>query len=341
MAKLTIDDILNKISQGEGDDIVEYMGGIANVLKIADMKGALEDVEFWNSPWDDYENVIIYTLLNSENPEVRKKTLENVKTHLINSDLDVINGEWYLVLDDLSDLSRLFIRQDQDEVESVLGEDVWEPFDWNSTDNVYRDVIEELTPQNLEEFKERFSSDCVGMEVDTHTNLLYDICNELESCDGLSLTITENMIDRIIGDEKTMNFILKRYLKDISGDLYNIYSDAYNAAYNDECYDEVWDELDTWFVRGSTTWKEYKRYDGTPSHKVLIKLTDKIDTVIYDWANGYKKDTWRDFNMSYHGRYLDILEKYLDEFETKLSVRFPDYPSVSRNLINDTFNNYF
>ena len=341
MAKLTIDDILNKISQGEGDDIVEYMGGLTNVLRIAEMKGALDDVEFWNSPWDEYENVIIYTLLNSKNPEVRKKTLENVKTHLINSDLDVINGEWHLVLDDLSDLSRLFIRQDQDSVESVLGEDFWEPFSWDSTDHVYRDVIEELTPQNLESFKERFSKDCVGIDVDIHTNLLDDICNELESCNGSSLTITENMIDRIIGDEKTMNFILKRYLNDISADLHNVYSNAYNTSYVDECYDEVWDELDTWFVRGSTTWREYKRQDGKPSHKVLIKLTNKIDTVIYDWVDEYRKDTWSDFNMCYYGRYLDILEKYLDDFEKKLSVRFPDYASPSRELINNTFNDYF
>jgi hypothetical protein len=55
----------------------------------------------------------------------------------------------------------------------------------------------------------------------------------------------------------------------------------------------------------------------------------------------YKKDTWSDFNMSYQGRYLDILEKYLDDFEKKLSVRFPDYASPSKELINGLFNDYF
>jgi hypothetical protein len=301
----------------------------------------LKDVEFWNSPWDEYENVIIYTLLNSKNPEVKKKTLENVKTYLINSDLDVINGEWYLVLDDLSDLSRLFIQQNQDAVESVLGEDTGEPTGWSSTDNLYRDVIVDLTPQNLEEFRERFSKDCVGMEVDIHTNLLDNICNELESCNGSYLTITENMIDQIIGDEKTINFLLKRHLNDISADLHNIHSNAWDAAYSNECYDKVWDKLDTWFVRGSTTWKEYKRYDGRSTNKVLIKLTNEIDTVIYDWVYDYKNEGWRDFDMSYHGRYLDVLEKWLDNGDGKLRVWFPDYPTISRKLINDTFNDYF
>jgi hypothetical protein len=88
-------------------------------------------------------------------------------------------------------------------------------------------------------------------------------------------------------------------------------------------------------------WRDYKRQDGKPSHKVLIKLTSMINTVIYDWVDGYKKHTWNDFNMSYHGRYLDILEKYLDDFDRKLSVRFPDYASPSRELINNTFNDYF
>ena len=341
MPKLSIQDILDKLASGEGNDIIEFMGGMENIFKIAEKKGALQDIQWWNTEWSDYENVILYNLLSSSDPEIRKITYENIKTKIIDSDLDKINDEWYLVLDDLSDLSALFIRQDQDSVESVLGEDSWEPYGLDSTDDVYRDVIEELTPKNLESFKERFSDDCVGMEVDINTNLLDKICDELESCNGSSLTITENMIDRIIGDEKTMNFLLKRYLDDISGDLHNISSNAINTAYVDECYNELWGELDTWFVRGSTIWKEYKSYDRKPTQKVLIKLTNEIDTVIYNWVDEYKKDTWSDFNLSYHGKYLDVLEKYLDEFDKKLSVRFPDYASPSRELINNLFSDYF
>ena len=155
MPRLSIEDVLNRISDGD-TDIIEYMGGMENVFKIALKKGVLEDIQWWNTEWTDYENVILLALLNSDDPEIRKQTYENVKVHLINSDLDKINDEWYIVLDSLSDLNELFIRADQHTVEEVFSEDFWEPFGWNSSDDIYRDVIEELTPENLTSFKKRY-----------------------------------------------------------------------------------------------------------------------------------------------------------------------------------------
>jgi len=344
MPKLSIEDVLNRISDGE-TDIIDYMGGIENVLKIAVKKGTLQDIQWWNTEWTDYENVILLALLNSDDPEIRKQTYENVKVHLINSDLDKINDEWYIVLDSLSDLNELFVRADQHTVEEVFSEDFWEPFGWNSSDDIYRDVIEELTPENLTLFKQRFSSEIIGQVVDpTYTNLLEDMCEESESCDGESLTITQEMIDRIIGDEKTTKYLLKKYLNDISSDLYNIHSDSYNSAYVDDCYDEVWSELSPYFVKGSTIWKDYSSPNSSKRNsKVLLKVTDEIDKVIYDWVSTNKKETYNDYFMSYHGKYLEILRITLDDGNGKLSVSFPDYPDYRKvdNLINQNFINYF
>jgi hypothetical protein len=344
MPKLSIEDVLNRISDGD-TDIIDYMGGIENVLKIAVKKGALEDIQWWNTEWTDYENVILLALLNSDDPEIRKQTYENVKVHLINSDLDKINDEWYIVLDSLSDLNELFVRADQHTVEEVFSEDYWEPFGWNSSDDIYHDVIEELTPENLTLFKERFSSEIIGQVVDpTYTNLLEEMCEESESCDGESLTITQEMIDRIMGDEKSTKYLLKKYLDNISSDLYNIHSDAYNSAYVDDCYDEIWSELSPYFVQGSNIWKDYSSPNSSKRNsKVLLKVTDEIDTVIYDWVSTNKKETYNDYFMSYHGKYLEILRITLDDGNGKLRVSFPDYPDYRKvdNLINQNFINYF
>ena len=344
MPRLSIEDVLNRISDGD-TDIIEYMGGMENVFKIAVKKGALQDIQWWDSVWGDYENVIILALLNSDDPEIRKKTYENVKVHLINSDLDKIDNEWYIVLDSLSDLNELFVRSDQHTVEEVFSEDFWEPFGWNSSDDIYRDVIEELTPENLTLFKQRFSSEIVGQVVDpTYTCLLDQMCEESESCDGESLTITQEMIDKIMGDEKTTKYLLKKYLDDIRSDLYNIHHDAYNSAYVDTCYDEIWSELSLYFVQGSNIWKDYSSPNSSKKRfKVLLKVTDEIDKVIYDWVSTNKKETYTDFFMSYHGKYLDVLRITLDDSGNKLSVNFPDYPDYRKveNLINQNFINYF
>ena len=121
MPRLSIEDVLNRISDGD-TDIIEYMGGMENVFKIAVKKGALQDIQWWDTVWGDYENVIILALLNSDDLEIRKKTYENVKVHLINSDLDKIDNEWYIVLDSLSDLNELFVRADQHTVEEVFSD---------------------------------------------------------------------------------------------------------------------------------------------------------------------------------------------------------------------------
>lgn len=342
MPKLSIQDILDMISNGEGNDIIEFMGGIQNIFKIAEKKGALIDIKWWNTEWSDYENVILYSLLSSSDPEIRKITYENVKTKIINGDLDKINDEWYIVLDDLSDLNELFISADASTVENVFSEDFGEPY-WNTTDDVYRNVIEELTPENLTLFKQRFSSEIVDQVVNpNYTDLLEEMCEESESCDGESLTITQEMIDRIIDDEKTTKYLLKKYLDDIASDLYNIHSNAYNQAYVDECYDEVWDELSPYFVRESLIWKEYKIGDK-PRNKVLLKVTDKIDDVISDWVSSNSKESWYEYFMSYHGKYLDVLRVSLDNGDGLLRVRFPDYPDSSgvENIINQSFSDYF
>ena len=344
MPKLSIEDVLNRISDGD-TDIIDYMGGMENVFKIAIKKGALQDIQWWNTEWTDYENVILLALLNSDDPETRKQTYENVKVHLINSDLDKINDEWYIVLDSLSDLNELFVRADQHTVEEVFSEDYWEPFGWDSCDDIYRDVIEELTPENLTLFKQRFSSEIIGQVVDpTYTDLLEGMCEESESCDGESLTITQEMIDRIIGDEKTTKYLLKKYLNDISSDLYNIHSDAYNSAYVDTCHDEIWSELSPYFVKGSAIWKDYSNPNSSKRNsKVLLKVTDEIDTVIYDWVSTNEKETYNDYFMSYHGKYLEILRITLDDGNGKLRVSFPYYPDYQKvdNLINQNFINYF
>ena len=343
MPRLSIEDVLNRISDGD-TDIIEYMGGMENVFKIALKKGVLDYIQWWDTKWGDYENVIILALLNSDDLEIIKKTYENVKVHLINSDLDKIDNEWYIVLDSLSDLNELFVRADQHTVEEVFSEDFWEPFGWNSSDDIYRDVIEELTPENLTLFKKRFSSEIIGQVVNPYTDLLEEMCEESESCDGESLTITQEMIDRIIGDEKSTKYLLKKYLDDIRHDLYNIHTDAYNSAYVDTCYDEIWSELSPYFVQGSTIWKDYSSPNSSRRNsKVLLKVTDEIDKVIYDWVSTHKIISITDYFMSYHGKYLEILRITLDDSGNKLSVNFPDYPDYRKveNLINQNFINYF
>lgn len=337
MPKLTIQDILDKVSEGD-DDIIDFMGGLLNILRIAEKKGALSNIEFWRDPWYDFQNEVIYTLISSNNPEVRNKAYEDVKTHIINNDLDKIDDQWYVVLDDLSDLSDLFNKSDRDSVSSILSEDndIYERF-WDTTDNVYRDVIQELNPNNLEVFKTIFSEKLVGQTIKVDTNLLEDICESIDSCDGFSLVVTADMIDSILNDEETTLFVLKKYLDDLRNELYNLHSNSFNSAYESELYDKVWKELSEYFIKGDYVWKKYGVKD-----KVLVKVTNEINNVIDDWVDKYKGTSYSDSLMSYYGSYMSVLADSMKNYREYLSISFPDYPDFRKvdNLINDNFRDY-
>ena len=256
------------------------------------------------------------------------------------SDVEFENGNAFLEISDRGDLSKLFCdghRYDlsRDTIESILsGEDFYEPY-YDTTDNVYRDVIEELTPENDRRLQEYVVDMLKGQQIPAETEELQLIASEQGHPEYVEVDM-EN-VKRIIDDEETMKELLGDQLSDLKGELYSIHSGAYNSAMESELYDEVWSELETYF-EGHGEWiskpHPYKKDTQIQYFKVPIR---DFESMVNDYLFN-NKGYGNSGTLEYHGSFIDIMAEDRD----CLSVQSPDYPDsrkVDKN-INEYFGEY-
>ena len=256
------------------------------------------------------------------------------------SDVEFENGKAFLEISHRGDLSKLFCdghRYDlsRDTIESILsGEDFYEPY-YDTTDNVYRDVIEELTPENDRRLQEYVVDMLKGQQIPAETEELQLIASEQGHPEYVEVDM-EN-VKRIIDDEETMKELLGDQLSDLKGELYSIHSGAYNSAMESELYDEVWSELETYF-EGHGEWiskpHPYKKDTQIQYFKVPIR---DFESMVNDYLFN-NKGYGNSGTLEYHGSFIDIMAEDRD----CLSVQSPDYPDsrkVDKN-INEYFGEY-
>jgi hypothetical protein len=256
------------------------------------------------------------------------------------TDVIIENGKAYLEISDRSDLAKLFCdghRYDlsRDTIESILsGEDFYEPY-YDTTDNVYRDVIEELTPENDRRLQEYIVDMLKGQQIPAETDELEIIASEQGHPEFVEVDM-EN-VKRIIDNEETMKELLGDQLSDLKGELYSIHSSAYNSAMEGELYDEVWSELETYF-EGHGEWiskpHPYKKDTQIQYFKVPIR---DFESMVNDYLFN-NKGYGNSGTLEYHGSFIDIMAEDRD----CLSAQPPDYPDhrkVDKN-INEYFGEY-
>jgi hypothetical protein len=257
------------------------------------------------------------------------------------SDVEFENGKAYLEISDRSDLAKLFCdghRYDlsRDTIENILsGESDFYEYYHDTTDNVYRDVIEELTPENDRRLQEYVLDMLKGQQIPAETEELELIASEQGHPEYVEVDM-EN-VKRIIDDEETMKELLGDQLSDLKGELYSIHSSAYNSAMEGELYDEVWSELETYF-EGHGEWiskpHPYKKDTQIQYFKVPIR---DFESMVNDYLFN-NKGYGNSGTLEYHGSFIDIMAEDRD----CLSAQPPDYPDhrkVDKN-INEYFREY-
>lgn len=257
-------------------------------------------------------------------------------------DVELVNGEAYLVVDNQGDLAELFCsgnRNDisKDTVEAILsGEydsyDGWSSYDL--TDNVYRDVIGELTKENILHLKEYIVKTLEGKQIELYTELLEDYAQQQGHPEYV--TIDQSNIDQVVDDEETMKELMDNSeLEELKGELYSIYGSAYNSAYEDDLYEDVWGVLSTYFGKGEWVTRPHIYKKDTEVQKFRTPIHN-FESYITDYLTENKGTTYG--TLEYWGSYLGMLKDDID----CLSVYAPDYPDsrkVDKN-INMNFNDY-
>jgi len=329
---MTFEEIVDDFNNGDLD-VKQYFNDYHTFLNILKKRGYMSMVDPTARDSEEWQNEYLIWLYEED----RKKFYEYV-VMLLNSDLTIDgSGKIYLETTDRGSFSKLFCnsRNDlsRDTIEQILsGEDVFEPY-WDTTEDVYRDVIEELTPDNDKRLQEYVVSSLNGQQIEPETEELELIADEQGHTEFAIIT-SEN-VKRVIDDEESMKFLLNTYLEDLKSELYSIHSNSYNSAYESEIYDAIFDKINEYFD-GKGEWSSrphgYKK--DTMVEVFKIPVASNFDTVILDYLNE-NKGYGNSGTLEYWGSYLSLL----DESVECLSVYAPDYPDS--RLIDKNINMFF
>ena len=331
----SIEDFLEMFNNNDLD-VPTYFGDYKVWFNILKKRGLMGEVDPHNASHSEvWQNEYLLWLYDNDKENYYKWITQFL------SDVVIENGVVYWE-GDRSDLAELFCdgyRYDmsRETVESILsGEDVFQPYD-DTTDDVYRDVIEELDKENLQSLKERIIRELSGKQISPETEEMELIASEQGHDDYWEIT-PEN-VDRILSDAESMNSLLDDELSNIKSDLYSIHSYSYNSAYESEVYEDIFKELEEYFNTKEGKWvitqHPYKK--NTQVEKFRVPIYD-LEGIVNDYLYN-NKGYGNTGTLEYSGSLVSIIKEEKD----CLSVQAPDYPDsreVDKN-INLYFKDYF
>ena len=334
---------VNDFITGDIDHLIDMFDSMENILRFFHKKDLLQYIDPFDTDVEDYQLEILNYLLNVVND---KKTLEYCVSQL--SDVIPKDDGYYIKIGDREDLADLFYDGGRDTTardvtKAVLGEDndMWDRWG-NTTDDIYRDVVEELNPENIERLKQNMLNQLTNwkIEIDDETP---DLFNNYADDEGIFYLTPENVGD-VIGDEESFMYLINNdYLEDLESDLSNIHSNAYNSAYETEVYNDVTSELGTFFDMKSAKW------EAVPSFKGSEKLTEfyfikfnpgEVVNSIHKYVE--EKNNWGyyDYNLNYVSTWLNMMNTFMENGdESYLDFRIPDYPDF--RLVDKYINEFF
>jgi hypothetical protein len=336
-------ELLDEFNDGNWDEVGSYFNDDFSLFLDYLEKNGLEGELDYESVDDEWQNIILLRKLEKYPQETLKYICDNIIT-----DVYPMDGGYYLYLRDRTELAVLFDNSGRDTTprnvaENVLGEeDYWEPY-WDTTDDVYRDVIDDLNGENLQHLENYIVKNIGNQELslDDYEDALFHQFSEEQGTEGVFKITSENVM-KFIKDEEAMKEMFKKDLDELKSELYSIHNNAYNGAYTDEIYNNVWNELSGYFEPKSWKYNEKERYYGKKIQQEYIKINDFYSD-IYTFLSENVDKQWKDQSLEYWGSYTGFVSNMMDNGERDwLSFRIPDYPDWTRikKNINDIFVDY-
>jgi len=331
---MDFNDLVEKFNNGDLD-VKQYFNDYETFFNILKKRGLMGEIDPKDATdGEEWQNEYLIWLYHNDKDAFNEWVLSLV------NDVVYKDGIYYLDVDDRSELCKLFCdggRNDisRDTIESILsGESDWEPY-WDTTDNVYRDVVEELNEDNLKRLNEYVVSSLEGIGIEPETEILSEIAEEQGNPEVAYVTL-EN-VAKVINSEETMDYLFKDELSDLKSELYSIHSGAYNNAYESEVWQSVMNELGTYFIgNGEFVTRPHRYKKDTQVQNFVIPIANFESDIVgfLEDGRGYGGSS----TLEYWGSYLGMMEDWSD----CLSVHSPDYPDfqeVEKN-INEYFRDY-
>lgn len=327
-------DLINMFNEGD-TDFLNYMNGFDTFLRMVERRGLINELNFDLIYDSEYENEFLIFLYNHK--DYRDEFWNVVSNHL--SDLKIENGVPTIVINEPGEFANLFCNNREistDTIQALLnGEYDSHSYGWSSydlTDDVYSDVIEELTKENLLYLKEYIIKSLEGKQIEPYTELLEDYAQQQGHPEYV--IIDQSNIDQVVDNSETMNELMDNELDELKSELYSIYGSAYNTAYEDELYESVWNELETYFEKGQWISKPHPYKENTSVETYTAK-TKGIDSIILDFLKQNKGQYGAYGSLEYYGSLIGIIQETAD----CLSFYPSDYPDS--RVVDKNINMYF
>jgi hypothetical protein len=314
------------------NDIILFLS-LINKHGLIDLVDVFADVDYI---YNNQNKILLYLI--KTNPE---EWFNIICTKVIGSDLLKSEDGYYLEVHSREEVAELFYdsrrESTRDIVKSVLSEDDdnYDRF-WNTTDDIYRDVIDELSEKNLELLKLRMTKILLGELVEPGTELLETMINN----GSTEVLITNENLNELVKDEESLKFLIENYCDDIKSDLYSLHSNCYNSAYNDEIYEKIFNSLDEFFVGKFEDFERNNKYD---SSKKFWMSKIKIKDLYGDITHFLEESDHYTNNLNYLGNYMEMLKHGMSEGMWEyLDFNIPDYADSYKvdECINQIFPDY-
>jgi len=324
---MDIDEVIELFNDTELD-VNKYFNDSETFFKIMEKRGRIDDLDLENNYM---ENDYLLYLSETNTEKFREEVAKQISDVRFDGEVPVLE------LNDASDLSKLFCsgRNDisQDTIgEILLGEADWDRY-WDTTDDVYGDVIGELNEENLKYLYSYIVKNLEGIQIEPETELLSEIASS-QNTDYATITMVN--VEYVVRDSETMGYLLDNDLSELDSELNSIHSNAYNMAYETAVFREVWGKLDDMFdvEKRKYIYKPHPYKKETQIEVLEIPIRDFYEPIRdYLYNNKGTSQT-----LEYFGNFINILE----ENGECLSVWSPDYPDsreIDKN-INEIFGDY-
>jgi hypothetical protein len=315
---------------------------IHRFLSLVKHKGKLDQI--W---WKDNDNLeygvnnVFYFLFKE--PEFRDDIIDNAIDSY--SDVVKIGDKIYLNFNDIRNLSDFFCNEEfrremtSGEISNaVLSDDFWEPYS-DTVNDLYDDVIEELTPENLVKLGNILLRQIGNTKIESDDDDLFSTIAD-EQGHPEYVILERGDITRILKDKSATKTLFRNgYVEgDLETDLYNLHGNAYNGTYVDEIYKMVWNALGELFGKGEYVTDENSRN----KNEYRVDVTELFPLVIGDFIDvkkGYNDNIQNYWSFS---SLINELFNYSNKYNCLSLDRIPDYPSHIdvRNNLNSSFDDY-
>lgn len=334
--------IIKKVQDGYLD-VNDIFDDVNDFLDLIEKENLLDYIDPFDHNFSDYQNKILLKKIKNDS-----KYLDTIISQGHFDDVEITDGNYFLIAD-ADQLTGFFDtgRDLSDEFleELISGEmNIYEYYNYsNLTDNVYRDVYENLDKKNQSLIIKKIKNllkDGV-LDVTSKTPKLFEKILDEQNSDTGTIEMNEQVIERIINDEDSIEYLIEYHFDDLKNELSDIYEDCFISTLYNEWYNQVMTSMEGYIIDDSKKYSHATKIMGYSQGKQTqnIKYRDKylatntIKEIILEFLTTF--EDYRDTTIEYYGSVKNILD-YLIYRGVRNSIevgKFEDYPKNYRKLI--------